>query len=519
MNTSIPLLAFGLFVLASLVLLHLAGGLVSRKRSTAAVLAELGVLFAFGVALALYLETRKKERPLPRVELAAEGVNADSSRSLHVRAAPGTVLHCSSVFAASFGPDGTPLDAPAECTVRFRADPAPGTAPVAFGADGKAVVTLPAACCDLVPDKAVRVWLDGKDLGITSIPATQSRPETMRLLREAVIPEPIPPPDGTIHMAWLEYKEGGTDPASVHHLREADVDSPDPGVRAFVVDGTNDLAAANVRDERGGDGSIQWKERKMFHLVTGHAESLLYRVVFSAPDADGRSDVRVEATFAVPASTKHGARASLLPFPRERLVIGPLAAGRVPTDANERGWLAVSWGPDEMEWILAPPNPEDVEWERCQWVRRDGETESVHDLGRIEGGCDAADRLLRLVSDWRKFRQIPEMPIIPFDTLRFRRKDGTDGFVGFSPDGAWLRLGTVDDWEYWFEIPEPRRAEITTLVMFLGGLPANATPAPPATQSPAVESHAESAKPKPHAGSAESAELETHAESAETAEP
>ena len=174
MNTSIPLLAFGLFVLASLVLLHLAGGLVSRKRSTAAVLAELGVLFAFGVALSLYLETRKKERPLPGVELAAEGVNADSSRSLHVRAAPGTVLHCSSVFTASFGPDGTPLDAPAEWTVRFRADPAPGTAPVAFGADGKAVVTLPAACCDLVPDKAVRVWLDGKDLGITYIPATWS---------------------------------------------------------------------------------------------------------------------------------------------------------------------------------------------------------------------------------------------------------------------------------------------------------------------------------------------------------
>ena len=319
------------------------------------------------------------------------------------------------------------------------------------------------------------------------------RPETMRLLREAVIPEPIPPPDGTIHMAWLEYKEGGAVPASVPHLREADVDSPDPGVRAFVVDGTNDLAAANVRDERGGDGSIQWKERKMFHLVTGHAESLLYRVVFSPPDADGRSDVRVEATFAVPDSTKNEARASLLPFPRERLVIGPLAAGRVSTDGNDRGWLAVSWGPDEMEWILAPPHPEDVEREGCQWVRRDGETESVRDLGRIEGGCAAADRLLRLVSDWRKFRQIPEMPIIPYDTLRFRRKDGTEGFAGFSPDGAWLRLGTVDDWEYWFEIPEPRRAEITALVMLLGGMPANAAPAPPATRSPADESHAESA--------------------------
>ena len=334
------------------------------------------------------------------------------------------------------------------------------------------------------------------------------RPDTMRLLRETYIPEPCPPPDGTIHMTWLEYKEGGADPASAPHLREADVDSPDPGVRAFVVDGTNDLAAANVRDERGGDGSLRLKERQLFHLVTGHAESLLCHVTFSPPDADGRSDVRFDATFAVPDSPKTEAFASLLPFPHERLVVGPLFSGHVSTNANARGWFAVSWGPDEMEWILAPPRPEDVERESYQWIRRDGETESVHDLGRIEGGSGAGERLLRLVSDWRKFRQIPEMPIIPVDTLRFRRKDGTEGFVGFSPDGAWLQLGTDDDWEFWFEIPEPRRPEITALVMLLGGTPENATP-DPSTPSPAEETHAESAEnaePEPHAGSAEGAE-------------
>ena len=87
---------------------------------------------------------------------------------------------------------------------------------------------------------------------------------------------------------------------------------------------------------------------KIWRVPVCKTESLRWNVTVAEPDTNGCSNVRVEATLSGnpdPASdsiqVRVEARAPLLAG--ERLVVGPVPAGHVSTNANARAWLVVSW--------------------------------------------------------------------------------------------------------------------------------------------------------------------------------
>ena len=160
MSTPVPLLALAL-ALCGLILLI---ALIWHRRWL-----ELALVVLVGCALALHLE---RGRTIGK--LAAKGITADRSISLHVQVEPGTTVYCTSDYTASIPPSG-PLADSALWFVELHPKYISGSFPLVADTDGNVVVTLPAGLLDVGP---VHIQFNGKDQGTTRLaPDTPSAAE------------------------------------------------------------------------------------------------------------------------------------------------------------------------------------------------------------------------------------------------------------------------------------------------------------------------------------------------------
>ncbi len=175
----------------------------------------------------------------------------------------------------------------------------------------------------------------------------------LKRIREAERRYARPSYDALLRLEWFEADAGAAPAANVPRLREGTIVSPDPDTRAFATGATNELACVASRDNATGRAS--WGRPaflmpvcKIWRAPVCKTESLRWNVTVAEPDTNGCSDVRVDATLSGnpdPAAdsiqVRVEARAPLLAG--EQLVVGPVPAGHVSTNANARAWLVVSW--------------------------------------------------------------------------------------------------------------------------------------------------------------------------------
>ena len=185
----------------------------------------------------------------------------------------------------------------------------------------------------------------------------ETPPESEPARAVPAAPQPRDPADAVLFLKWFEADAGAAPAACLPHVGEGKVfDAPDPATRAFLVSGTNDLAGVVARDSSiieadWGRPAFQKTVQQSWRAPACKTESLLWNVIVSNPGPDG--DIvfcRVEATLSGNPDPAPDAECvqvrvkALAPLPRgDRLVLGPIPAGHVSTNANARAWLVVAW--------------------------------------------------------------------------------------------------------------------------------------------------------------------------------
>ena len=214
---------------------------------------------------------------------------------------------------------------------------------------------------DSAPSRALLVFLTALARGGGPDPAPP--PPVPADLAAGGPPSPAIPPqqsrlvDAVLFLTWLETGPGEDPVAAVPHLRDYSAFSPDPATRAFVAAATN-LHASDAAVRVGIGSDAWWNDTWCLPVVQGETVAALCSIDLSPPDADGLSDVRVETAFAEKRgeivdgdriSARFETRARLRSFDDESLVLGPIPAGHVSTNANARAWLVVAWDHAEEE--------------------------------------------------------------------------------------------------------------------------------------------------------------------------